>query len=142
MVEVGIAWAPQARLVYATPSHQFPLGATMSPTRRLSLLEWARCANAYILEDDYDSEYRFAGRPLAALQGLDVAERVIYVGTFSRILFPALRIGYLVVPPPLVAPFLTVRGLIDFHPPILEQAVLAERPAARSRLALALQFIV
>jgi GntR family transcriptional regulator / MocR family aminotransferase len=126
VVNVGIARAPQARLVYTTPSHQFPLGVTMSLARRLALLDWARGANAYILEDDYDSEYRFAGRPLAALQGQDDAERVIYIGTFSKVLFPALRIGYLILPPSLVEPFLTVRGLIDFHTPVLEQAVLAE----------------
>jgi GntR family transcriptional regulator/MocR family aminotransferase len=126
VVQAGLAHAPQARLVYITPSHQFPLGVTMSLTRRLALLDWAQWANAYILEDDYDSEYRFAGRPLAALQGLDEAERVIYVGTFSKVLFPALRIGYLILPPSLVKPFLTVRGLIDFHPPVLEQAVLAD----------------
>ena len=126
VVKVGIARAPQARLVYTTPSHQFPLGVTMSLARRLGLLEWANRANAYILEDDYDSEYRFAGRPLVALQGQDDAERVIYIGTFSKVLFPALRIGYLILPPPLVEPFLTVRGLIDFHTPVLEQAVLAE----------------
>jgi GntR family transcriptional regulator / MocR family aminotransferase len=126
VVEEGIARAPQARLVYITPSHQFPMGVTMSLSRRLALLEWARRADAYILEDDYDSEYRFAGRPLAALQGLDEADRVIYIGTFSKVLFPALRIGYLILPPPLVEPFLTVRRLIDIHPPMMEQAVLTD----------------
>jgi GntR family transcriptional regulator/MocR family aminotransferase len=126
VVNVGIARAPQARLVYTTPSHQFPLGVTMSLARRLALLEWAGRTNAYIIEDDYDSEYRFAGRPLAALQGQDDAERVIYIGTFSKVLFPALRIGYLILPRLLVEPFLAVRGLIDFHTPVLEQAVLAE----------------
>jgi GntR family transcriptional regulator/MocR family aminotransferase len=98
----------------------------MSLARRLALLDWAKRARAYILEDDYDSEYRFAGRPLAALQGLDEAERVIYIGTFSKVLFPALRIGYLILPPSLVEPFLTMRGLVDLHTPILEQAVLAD----------------
>lgn len=126
VVSAGIARAPQARLVYVTPSHQFPLGVTMSLARRLALLEWAKRANAYILEDDYDSEYRFAGRPLAALQGLDEAQRVIYIGTFSKVLFPALRLGYLILPPSLVEPLLTVRGLVDFHPPLLEQVVLAD----------------
>jgi GntR family transcriptional regulator/MocR family aminotransferase len=126
MVAEGIARAPHARLVYVTPSHQFPLGVTLSLARRLALLEWARQAEAYILEDDYDSEYRFAGRPLAALQGLDTAERVIYVGTFSKVLFPALRIGYLILPPPLVEPFTQVRRLIDVHSPVLEQAALAD----------------
>jgi GntR family transcriptional regulator/MocR family aminotransferase len=98
VVETGIARAPQARLVYLTPSHQFPLGVTMSLARRLALLDWAKRTGSYILEDDYDSEYRFAGRPLAALQGLDNADRVIYIGTFSKVLFPALRIGYLILP--------------------------------------------
>lgn len=126
VVDVGIERAPQARMAYVTPSHQFPLGVIMSVSRRLSLLQWARAANAYILEDDYDGEYRFAGRPLATLKALDKAERVIYIGTFSKVLSPALRIGYLILPPPLVEPFLAVRRLIDFHTPILEQAALAE----------------
>jgi len=126
MVEIGIERAPDARLVYVTPSHQFPLGVTMSLARRLALLEWAKQANAYILEDDYNSEFRFAGRPLATLQGLDRADRVIYVGTFSKVLAPALRIGYLILPPLLVEPFLKVRRLVDFHLPVLEQAVLAD----------------
>lgn len=126
VVEAGITCAPQARLVYITPSHQFPLGVTMSLTRRLMLLDWAKRTNTYILEDDYDSEYRFAGRPLSALWGLDDAERVIYVGTFSKVLFPALRIGYLILPPSLVDAFLSVRRLMDVHMPVLEQAVLAD----------------
>ena len=126
VVETGIARAPQARLVYLTPSHQFPLGVTMSLARRLALLDWAKRTGSYILEDDYDSEYRFAGRPLAALQGLDNADRVIYIGTFSKVLFPALRIGYLILPLPLVDMFLTVRSLIDVHTPMLEQAVLTD----------------
>ncbi len=126
VVEAGIARAPQAKLVYLTPSHQFPLGVTMSLARRLEVLDWAKRADAYILEDDYDSEYRFAGRPLAALQGLDQAERVIYIGTFSKVLFPSLRIGYLILPPSLVDAFLTVRRLIDIHAPLLEQTVLTD----------------
>jgi GntR family transcriptional regulator/MocR family aminotransferase len=126
MVDLGIERAPQARLAYVTPSHQFPLGVTMSLARRLALLKWAKRTDAYILEDNYDSEYRFAGRPLATLQGLDQAERVIYIGTFSKVLAPALRIGYLILPPPLVKPFLMVRRLLDFHMPILEQAALAD----------------
>jgi GntR family transcriptional regulator/MocR family aminotransferase len=126
VLEAGIARAPQARLVYLTPSHQFPLGVTMSPARRFALLDWARRAGAYILEDDYDSEYRFARRPLSALQGLDGANRVIYIGTFSKVLFPALRIGYMILPPALVDAFRTVRGLVDTHPSFLEQAVLTD----------------
>lgn len=126
VVDIGIARAPQARLVYLTPSHQFPLGVTMSLPRRLALLDWAKRANAYLLEDDYDSEFRFGTRPLATLQGLDDADRVIYIGTFSKVLFPSLRIGYMILPPDLIDPFLKVRRLIDIHSPMLEQAVLAD----------------
>jgi GntR family transcriptional regulator / MocR family aminotransferase len=118
--------APGARLVYVTPSHQYPLGVTMSLNRRLALLEWASASGAWILEDDYDSEYRYAGRPLAALQGLDTAGRVIYAGTFSKVLFPALRLGYLVVPPELVDPFVAARALTDRHSPSVPQAALAD----------------
>ena len=121
----GMSLEPAARMVYVTPSHQYPLGVTMSLSRRLALLDWARAAGAWILEDDYDSEFRYAGRPLAALQGLDMDGRVIYCGTFSKVLFPALRLGYLVVPPDLVDAFVTARALLDRHPPTLEQVVLA-----------------
>ena len=126
IVKEGIRRAEGARLAYITPSHQFPLGHTMSLSRRLELLEWAKRADAYILEDDYDSEYRYADRPLAALQGLDTAGRVIYIGTFSKVMFPSLRIGYLVLPPPLVKPFLKVRRLINIHNPLLEQVALTD----------------
>lgn len=100
-VDIGQKRYPQGRLAYVTPSHQFPSGITMHLSQRVALLQWAKQANAWILEDDYDSDYRFSGRPLDALQGLDLAQRVIYIGTFSKVLFPALRIGYLIVPPPL-----------------------------------------
>jgi len=93
--------------------------------RRISLLEWAHAADAWILEDDYDSEFRYVGRPLAALQGLDMANRVIYLGTFSKVLFPALRLGYLVVPPDLVGAFIAAHLFTDMHCPVLEQSVLA-----------------
>jgi GntR family transcriptional regulator/MocR family aminotransferase len=126
IVKIGIERAPQARLVYLTPSHQFPLGETMSLPRRLALLDWVKQANAYVIEDDYDSEFRFATRPLATLQGLDGADRVIYIGTFSKVLFPSIRIGYMILPPPLIDSFLKVRRLVDIHSPILEQAVLAD----------------
>ncbi|HEV8193670.1 MAG TPA: PLP-dependent aminotransferase family protein [Ktedonobacterales bacterium] len=115
-----------ARLAYVTPSHQFPLGVTMSLARRLALLQWADAMGGWILEDDYDSEYRYDGRPLAALQGLDTAGRVLYAGTFSKVLFPGLRLGYLVVPPDLVDAFAKARELIDLGAPILPQAVVAE----------------
>ncbi|MEO8612548.1 MAG: PLP-dependent aminotransferase family protein [Chloroflexota bacterium] len=125
-VDAGIARSPQGRMVYLTPSHQFPLGVTLSLRRRLDLLAWAKRNNAYVLEDDYDSEYRFAGRPLASLQGLDDSESVIYVGTFSKVLFPALRLGYLIVPPGLVDAFLAFRVSTDYHLPLLEQLALTD----------------
>src|SRR4030095_11981645 len=89
------------RLVYVTPSHQFPLGVTMSLSRRLALLEWAKHSGSFIIEDDYNSEFRYAGRPLASLQGLDRDGRVIYVGTFSKTIYPSLRLGCVVVAPDL-----------------------------------------
>jgi GntR family transcriptional regulator/MocR family aminotransferase len=125
-VAVGATRGPDARLIYASPSHQFPLGVTMSLTRRLALLEYATKSGAWIIEDDYDSQYRYAGRPLSALQGLDFNARVIYLGTFSKVMFPSLRLGYLVVPPDLVDAFSSARAIADRHSPSLEQAVLAE----------------
>jgi GntR family transcriptional regulator/MocR family aminotransferase len=117
---------PAARLVYVTPSHQFPLGMTMSLRRRLALIEWAARTSAWVIEDDYSSEYRYAGKPLAAMQGLDRAGRVIYLGTFSKVLFPAMRIGYLVAPPALIDAFRATRALLDRGSPTLTQAVLAD----------------
>jgi GntR family transcriptional regulator / MocR family aminotransferase len=125
-VAAGKARDPEARLIYVSPSHQYPYGVTMSLPRRLALLEWASRAAAWVLEDDYDSEYRYAGRPLAALQGLDSEGRVIYLGTFSKVLFPALRLGYMVVPPDLVDVFAAARALVDRHSPTLDQAALAD----------------
>ncbi len=116
----------RARLVYVTPSHQYPLGVTMSLPRRLALLDWAAAAGAFVLEDDYDSEFRYSGRPLAALQGLDAAGRVIYIGTFSKVLFPALRIGYLVAPSALVPAFTAAVALAGRGSPPAPQAVLAD----------------
>jgi GntR family transcriptional regulator / MocR family aminotransferase len=118
--------APQARMAYVSPSHQYPLGVTMSLARRMALLDWARRRSAWIAEDDYDSEFRYAGRPLAALQGLDTAGRVIYIGTFSKVLFPALRLGYMVVPAGTVDAFAAARALADRHPPGPSQALVAE----------------
>lgn len=115
-----------AKLVYVTPSHQYPLGVTMSLARRLALLDWANQKNALIIEDDYNSEFRYAGRPLASLQGLDKDDRVIYIGTFSKTIFPALRIGCAVVPPELADIFTTARALADVHSSAIEQAILAE----------------
>jgi GntR family transcriptional regulator/MocR family aminotransferase len=125
-VEAGRAIAAKARMACVSPSHQYPLGATMSLSRRLALLEWASAADAFVLEDDYDSEYRYAGKPLAALQGLDADGRVVYVGTMSKVMFPGLRLGYMVVPEHLVAAFRAVRGLADTHPPMSIQPALAE----------------
>lgn len=115
-----------AKLIYVTPSHQYPLGVTMTLARRLALLEWANRHNAFIIEDDYNSEFRYSGRPLASLQGLDKNNRVIYIGTFSKTIFPALRIGCAVLPPELVDVFTTARALADVHSPAIEQAILAE----------------
>jgi GntR family transcriptional regulator / MocR family aminotransferase len=114
------------RLAYLTPSHQFPTGAVLSLARRLALLEWARRTRTWVIEDDYDSEYRYAGRPIEALQGLDRSGRVLYVGTLSKVLFPALRLGYLVLPEPLVDPFVRAKALTDRHTPTFEQEVLAD----------------
>lgn len=125
-VGAGIRACRRARLAYVTPSHQFPLGATMSIGRRLLLLQWASANKAWILEDDYDSEYRYRGHPLPALQGLDRNSRVIYLGTLSQVLFPGLRVGYLVVPSDLVDAFLKAGLLTGHYPPILTQAVLAD----------------
>jgi GntR family transcriptional regulator/MocR family aminotransferase len=124
-VDAGISRAPRARLAYVTPSHQYPLGVTLSLPRRLALLEWARSSGAWVLEDDYDSEFRYATRPLAAIQGLDVAGRVLYVGTFNKVMFPALRLAFLVVPEALVEAFAAARAATDGHTPLLSQAAMA-----------------
>ena len=115
-----------ARLVFVTPSHQYPTGAILPLARRQALLRWAARADALIVEDDYDGEFRYDGRPLESLQGLDRRGRVLYVGTFSRTIFSALRIGYLIVPPSLVAAFTAAKWLCDRHTATLEQETLAE----------------
>jgi GntR family transcriptional regulator/MocR family aminotransferase len=126
IVEEGVRRAPRARLAHVSPSHQFPLGATLSLARRLALLDWAGAAGAWILEDDYDSEFRYVGSPIPSLQGLDTRDRVIYLGTFSKTMFPALRLGYLIVPPSLVDLVRAAQSLTDHLAPSLEQATLAE----------------
>ncbi|MBW8808525.1 MAG: PLP-dependent aminotransferase family protein [Lysobacter sp.] len=124
-VAVGVARAPDARLAYVTPAHQYPLGCEMSLPRREALLAWARQNDAYVIEDDYDGDYRYQGRPIASLQGLDDAGRVIYVGSFNKILFPGLRIAYAIVPEPLVAAFVDAKHTADGHTALLTQGVLA-----------------
>ena len=125
-LETGMQLCPTARMVYVTPSHQYPMGVTMSLARRLALIDWARRAGAWIIEDDYDSEFRYQGRPLASLQGLDGGKCVVYIGTFSKILFPALRLGYMVIPEGLVDQFRAVLGSLNHHLPGIEQAVLTD----------------
>lgn len=114
------------RLIYVTPGHQFPVGVTMSVARRIALLEYARRSGAVILEDDYDSEYRYGGAPVAALQGLDRHGLVLYTGSFSKVLFPSLRLGYLVVPADLVDRVAALKSLTNRSAPLLDQAVLAD----------------
>ncbi len=121
----GVLAAPESEAVYLTPSHQFPLGATLSMPRRLALLDWAQGAGAWIIEDDYDSEFRFTGPPLAALHGIDQAGRVIYLGTFSKALAPGLRLGYAVLPVGVVETVRRLRDLTDRYPNPLIETVLA-----------------
>jgi GntR family transcriptional regulator/MocR family aminotransferase len=125
-VTAGIERCRRARAALVTPSHQYPLGATMSASRRLQLLDWAQATGSWIIEDDYDSEYRHATQPVASLQGMDRDARVVYIGTFSKVLFPALRMGYLVIPSDLVERFSAVREAMDICPPALNSAVLTD----------------
>jgi GntR family transcriptional regulator/MocR family aminotransferase len=124
-VESGIRAAPQAAVVYVTPSHQCPLGCRLSLERRLALLGWAGPAGAWVIEDDYDSEYRYTGRPLASLHALDDGRRALYIGSFSLVLYPSLRIGFIVAPPALADAFLSARALADWNSSAMDQAVLA-----------------
>jgi GntR family transcriptional regulator / MocR family aminotransferase len=125
-VDQGARRASDARLVYVTPSHQYPLGVPMSLSRRLALLRWARGARAWVIEDDYDSEFRYGARPIPCLHGLDADGRVIYVGSFSKTLFPALRLGFLIVPRDLRDRLVAARAAADQHPPTIDQAVMAD----------------
>jgi GntR family transcriptional regulator / MocR family aminotransferase len=125
-VSVGTKICRAARAVFVTPSHQFPLGVTMSASRRLQLVDWAQNSGSWILEDDYDSEFRYESQPIASLQGLDPNSRVVYIGTFSKVLFPSLRLGYLVVPPDLIDRFHIMRRVMDLGLPTLSQEVLAD----------------
>jgi GntR family transcriptional regulator / MocR family aminotransferase len=121
VLERGIQLHKAPKLIYVTPSHQFPLGVTMSLNRRLSLLNWAKRVGSWVVEDDYDSEFRYSGKPLSSLQGLS-PEYVIYVGTFSKSMFPALRLGYVVLPQQLVKTFSEFRRATDYCAPYLTQA--------------------
>jgi GntR family transcriptional regulator/MocR family aminotransferase len=125
-VAAGIRLNRKARAAFVAPSHQYPLGVTMSATRRLQLLEWAQRADAWIVEDDYDSEYRYNSNPIASLQGMDPHDRVIYIGSFSKIMFPALRLGYVVIPSALVESFAAMRQSMDLCPSHIPQAVMLE----------------
>jgi GntR family transcriptional regulator / MocR family aminotransferase len=125
-VEAGIKRCRRARAVFITPSHQFPLGVTMSASRRFQLLDWAQGAGSWIIEDDYDAEYRYESLPIASLQGLDANARVIYIGTFSKVLFPSLRLGYVVIPPDLIDHFLAIRRAMDLGSPTFYQEVLTD----------------
>jgi GntR family transcriptional regulator / MocR family aminotransferase len=113
------------KIIYVTPSHQFPLGMTMSLARRTALIDFARACDAYIFEDDHNSEFRYTGPPLPCLQGLDNAGRVIYAGTMSKILYPSLRLGYILAPEQLVEPMIKIRAVMDQHSPAIDQATLA-----------------
>ena len=125
-VDAGIRLAPGARVAFVTPSHHYALGVTMSASRRFQLLEWSRQASAWIVEDDYDSEYRFESMPIPSLQGLDPCDRVIYIGTFSKVLRPSMRLGYIVIPADLVDRFAAVRFAMDIFPSYLFQEVLTD----------------
>ncbi len=116
----------KARLLYLTPSHQFPTGVTMPYARRLEILNYAKASGTYIFEDDHDSEYRYIGNPIPAMQGLDTHGCVIFAGSFNKVLFPSLRMGYLVLPPPLVAFFEAAKALITRHHSVIEQAVVCD----------------
>lgn len=125
-VAAGRVLCATARAAYVTPSHQFPLGVVLTMRRRLALLDWAAEAGAWVIEDDYDSEFRFDGPPLAAMQGMDGRGRVIYIGTFSKALMPGLRLGYMVLPEPLLAPVIALQAQSDRAPSALIQAAMAE----------------
>ncbi|KGA34868.1 MocR-like pyridoxine biosynthesis transcription factor PdxR [Pectobacterium odoriferum] len=125
LLEASSGYHTPAKAVFLTPSHQFPTGATLALDRRLAVIEWARQHQSWIIEDDYDSEFHYAGKPTACVQGLDAHDRTIYIGTFTKSLFPGLRIGYMILPPPLVAPMTVGRTLMDGHSAPIPQLTLA-----------------
>jgi len=124
-VEIGIARAPHARLVYVTPSHQYPTGVTLGLERRIALLDWAARRGAWVVEDDYDGEFRYAGQPLTALHSLDPRARVLYLGTLSKAMFVSLRLAFAVVPEPLVEPLANLRTQLDGFTPALPQMTMS-----------------
>ncbi|KAB0583887.1 PLP-dependent aminotransferase family protein [Ideonella dechloratans] len=124
-VERAVQAAPEARLVHVTPAHQAPTGAVLALPRRQHLLDWASATGAWVFEDDYDSEYRYAGRPIPALHGLDVHGQVLHVASFGKTMFPGLRLGYLVLPTRLVERFAAARANVDRFPSVLHQAAMA-----------------
>jgi len=125
-VSAGMKICPDARGAYVTPAHQFPLGVMMSLERRIALLRWASHAGAFVIEDDYDSEYRFGGSPVPALQSLDHHASVIFIGSFSKTMFPSLRVGYVVLPEPLIDFFVGFRYRADLRNSSFDQAVLCD----------------
>jgi GntR family transcriptional regulator / MocR family aminotransferase len=125
-VSAGIKACPNAKGVFLTPAHQYPLGMSMSLSRRIEVLEWAAQAGSFIIEDDYDSEYQFNGQPVPSLQGLDRNSSVIFVGTFKKLLFPLLRLGYIVLPPSLAPAFVSFRSGSEFHTCGFEQSILCD----------------
>jgi GntR family transcriptional regulator/MocR family aminotransferase len=125
-VAAGMAVCPDARLAYVAPSNHYPLGMTLSLSRRLALLDWARRANAWVIEDDHDGEFRYSGRPLPALQGLDQSGQVIYLSSFFKVLYPGMTLGYIVVPEQLADDLQRVEALAHLQPPLIEQAILAD----------------
>lgn len=124
VVAVGRALAPAPKLIFITPSRQYPLGVTMTMARRAELLAFAESCGAWVIEDDYDCEFRYGGTPLPAVQSMDGSGRVIYLGTFSKALLPSFRLGYFVGPPELATAFANAKAIIDKHPPLLEQITL------------------
>lgn len=126
VVEDLIRRTPVPRGVYITPSHQYPTTATLSLERRAVLIDWAKSNRCFVIEDDYDSEYRYDGSPISCIQGLDTSGNVLYVGTFTKTMFPGIRLAYLVIPADLVSAFVGMRTLVDGHSAVLNQAILAE----------------